>query len=177
MFIIWGLPGGTSGKEPTCHRKRQGFNSWVGKIPWRRKWQPTLVFLPGKFHGHWRLLGCSPWGHQELDMGEQLSTHFHYLSNKYNLPRASIFLFSLLIFLSYKPMKNSFHFCRCFAGKYWIDEWKNLPCHCLLQPQNILLIFNECLFYTILLQSTICLAWENSKATWQIFSCIFKLLP
>ena len=37
-----------------------GFNPWVGKIPWRRKWQPTLVFLPGKSHGQRSLVGCSP---------------------------------------------------------------------------------------------------------------------
>ena len=107
MFIIWGLPGGTSGKEPPCQRKRQGFDSWVGKIPWRRKRQPTPVFLPGKFHGQWRLVGYSPWGHQELDMSEQLSTHVHYLSNKYNLPTASIFLFSLPVLSLYhmKPWR------------------------------------------------------------------------
>ena len=35
---------------------------WVGEIPWRRKWQPTVVFLPGKSHGWWNLIGCSPWG-------------------------------------------------------------------------------------------------------------------
>ena len=43
-------------------------------IPWRRKWQPTPVFLPGKFHGLRSLVGYSPWGHKELDMTEPL--HF-----------------------------------------------------------------------------------------------------
>ena len=49
-----GFPGGTSGKEPACQcrrLKRRGFSSWVGKIPWRRAWQPTPVFLPGDSHG------------------------------------------------------------------------------------------------------------------------------
>ena len=41
---------------------RPGFNPWVRKIPWRRKWQPTPVFLPGKFHGWRSLVGYSPWG-------------------------------------------------------------------------------------------------------------------
>ena len=48
------LPLWLSGKESTCQcqrHRRYGFNPWVGKIPWRRKWQPTPVFLPGKFHG------------------------------------------------------------------------------------------------------------------------------
>ena len=52
--------------------------SQVGKIPWRRKWQPTPVLLPGKCHG-WRCLGgYSPWDHQELDTAEQL--HFSTVS-------------------------------------------------------------------------------------------------
>ena len=43
-----------------CRRLR--FDRWVGRIPWRRKWQPTLVFLSGKSHGQRSLAGCSPWG-------------------------------------------------------------------------------------------------------------------
>jgi len=41
-------------------------------IKWRRKWQPTPVFLPGKSHGWWNLVGYSPWGRKELDTTEQL---------------------------------------------------------------------------------------------------------
>ena len=48
---------------------------WVRKIPWRRTWQPTLVFLPGKSPGQRSLEGYSPWGHKESDTAEQLSTH------------------------------------------------------------------------------------------------------
>jgi len=44
--------------------RRHRFNSWIRKIPWRRKWQPTPEFLPGKFHGQWDLVGYSPWGHR-----------------------------------------------------------------------------------------------------------------
>ena len=47
-----------------------GFDPWVGKFPWRREWQPTLVFLLGEFHGQRSLAGYSPWGHKELDMIE-----------------------------------------------------------------------------------------------------------
>ena len=62
-----------SGKEPTwqCRRcKRCAFDSWVGTIPRRRKWQPTPIFLPGESHGQRSLVGYSPWGHKELDMAE-----------------------------------------------------------------------------------------------------------
>ena len=54
--------------------KWHGFNPWVRKIPWRKKWQPTPVFMPGKFHGQRRLAGISPWDHKELDTTESLST-------------------------------------------------------------------------------------------------------
>ena len=53
--------------------RRPRFNPWVGKIPWRRKWQPTPVFLPGKSHGQRSLAGYSPWHHKELDLTEQLT--------------------------------------------------------------------------------------------------------
>ena len=52
--IFQSFPGGTSGKEPACQCrrcKRSGFDPWVGRIPWRRKWQPTLIFLSEESHG------------------------------------------------------------------------------------------------------------------------------
>ena len=52
--------------------ERPGFDLWVGKTPWRRKWQPTLVFWPGKPHGQRSLVGYSPRGHKRLDTTEQL---------------------------------------------------------------------------------------------------------
>ena len=69
-----------SSKKSTCqHRRcrRHGIDPWVGKSPWRRKWQPTPAFLPGTSHGQRRLVGYSPWGHKESDMTEWLSTHTH----------------------------------------------------------------------------------------------------
>ena len=68
---------GWGGKESACQcrrHKRCKFNPWIGKIPWRKKWQPTPVFLPGQFHGQRSLVGYSLWGCKELDMTEQ-STH------------------------------------------------------------------------------------------------------
>ena len=57
-----------------CMRhRRHGFDPWVGKIPWRRKWQPTPAFLPEKPHGRRRLAGYSLWGHIESDMTEWLN--------------------------------------------------------------------------------------------------------
>ena len=56
------LPRWTNGKESACQCKRHRFNPWVRKIPWRRAWQPTPIFLPGEPHGHRSLAGFSPRG-------------------------------------------------------------------------------------------------------------------
>ena len=64
------FPGSSGGKESACRCRRPGFNPWVGKIPWRRKWQLTPAFLPGKFHGQRGLVGYSPWGCEEPDTNE-----------------------------------------------------------------------------------------------------------
>ena len=74
MNILWGLLRWHNGKECACQYrrcKRHRFNPWVGMI-WRRKWQATPVFLPGKFLG---LVGYSPWSCKESDMIEWLRTH------------------------------------------------------------------------------------------------------
>ena len=58
------------GKESTCHCRRRGFDPWVGKIPCRRAWQSTLVFLPGEFHEQRSLARYSPWDHKESNVTE-----------------------------------------------------------------------------------------------------------
>ena len=71
------LPWWCCGKASACqHRSRGrcGFDPWVRKIPWRRKWQSTPVFLPGISHGQRSLVGYSPWGCKESEMTEQLCT-------------------------------------------------------------------------------------------------------
>ena len=67
-----GLPRQFTGKDSTCQCRRCRFHPWAGKIPWRRKWQPTPGFLPGKSHGQRSLAGYSPWGHKESETAEQL---------------------------------------------------------------------------------------------------------
>ena len=64
--LHWGFPGDSDGKETR-------FNPWVGKIPWRRKCQPTRVFLPEESHGQRSLVGCSPWSCEESDTTERLT--------------------------------------------------------------------------------------------------------
>ena len=63
MKSRWGFPGGISGEEPACQcrkHKRHGLDPWVGKIPWRRKWQPTPVLVPGESRSQRSLAGYSP---------------------------------------------------------------------------------------------------------------------
>ena len=60
------LPGWLSGKESACRCRRRRFHPSVGKIPWRRKWQPASVFLPGKSHGQRSLVGSSPEGAKRI---------------------------------------------------------------------------------------------------------------
>ena len=70
--LIWGFPGSVSGREPTCQcrkHKRHDCDPQV-KIPWRRAWQPTPVFLLEESLGQRSLEGYSPWGHKESDMTE-----------------------------------------------------------------------------------------------------------
>ena len=74
-----GFPGGASGKEPACQwmrYKKHGFDPLVGKIPWRRTWQSTPVFLPGKSHGQKSLVGYGGEGCEESERTEvSQSTH------------------------------------------------------------------------------------------------------
>ena len=69
-----GLTGGTSGKESA---KRLRFDPWVGKISWRRKWQPTPIFLPVKLQEQRSPVAYSPVYCKELDTTEQLNTHVY----------------------------------------------------------------------------------------------------
>ena len=69
--------GGSVVKTPPVNAGDVGLIPESERFPWRRKWQPTPVFLPGKSPGQRSLAGYSPWGGQESDMIEQLSTHTH----------------------------------------------------------------------------------------------------
>ena len=98
LWLVGRLRGGSVGKVSACsigsclQCKRHGFDSWIGKILWRRKWLPTPVFLPGKSHEQRSLAGYSPRGCKESATSERLSTsrgtrpllvalaHFHCVS-------------------------------------------------------------------------------------------------
>ena len=69
-------------KESICQCRRWGFDPWVGKILWRRKWQPTPSCLSGKSHRHRSLACCNSWGHKESDMTWQFNNSNN--NNKFN---------------------------------------------------------------------------------------------
>ena len=60
--VFGSFPGGSDGKESAGNAGDSGFDPWVGKIPWKRVWQPIPVFLPGESQGQRSLVGYSPWG-------------------------------------------------------------------------------------------------------------------
>ena len=86
MLTDPGFPAGAGGKEPACQcrrHKRHGFDSWVGKILWKRVWQPILVFLPGESHGQRSLAGYDPldlWVVKSRTQLKGLSLHAPVLS-------------------------------------------------------------------------------------------------
>ena len=74
-FHMLDFPGGSDSKSIYLQCGKPRFDPWVGKIPWRRKWQPTPVFLPGDSQGQRSLVGCRLWGRTELDTTEWLTLH------------------------------------------------------------------------------------------------------
>ena len=74
VYLRTGFPGGSEVKASASSAgdlgSIPGFNPWEEKIPWRREWQPTPVFLPGESHGWRSLIGYSPWGLKESDTTE-----------------------------------------------------------------------------------------------------------
>ena len=92
IISILGFPGDINGKEPTCqcrrHRRRQ-FELCIRKIPWRRAWQPTPVFLPGESHRQRSLAGYSPQSCKELDTTDvtlvcmHVSVYYQYTDTVY----------------------------------------------------------------------------------------------
>ena len=70
ILYHWAIP-----ERNLLPNKRLRFDPWVGMVPWRREWLPTLVFLRGKFPGQGSLADYSPWGHKELDKTEDVNKH------------------------------------------------------------------------------------------------------
>ena len=136
-------------KEPICQcrrRKRLRFNPWIGKIPWRMKWQPTSVFLPGKLHGQKSLVGYSPWDCKESDTTEHAYTYipFSALKHQGKWPAMEIKLVSSsILFKTVHKAKLS------DATVHWKARQMNMKLSiCAFSPVNAViqvpLLFNWC---------------------------------
>ena len=120
-----------------CRRPR--FDPWVGKIPWRRKWQLTPVFLPGEPHRQGSLLGCSLWGHHSLcsckksDMTERLTLSVLYrgsVSQSSQLFATPVKMrpFELVLIQStWHPFKRTFLVRWMQRKKSYEVSWKKFP--------------------------------------------------
>ena len=110
-----------SDKESACqcrNCRRWEFNPWGRKIPWRRKWQPTPVLLPGESHGQRSLSGYSPRGCKESDTTERLSMHTHALCSMYiwkNVSSTNLIVYKLFLNKIFLKVKKCFptHYSVC----------------------------------------------------------------
>ena len=87
--LLWNK-GFLSGRESACQcrrHKRRGFDPWIRKILWKRKWQPTSVFLPGESHGHRSLAGYSPWGRKWVNVTMRLNNNKCHIKPQHSLFR------------------------------------------------------------------------------------------
>ena len=136
-----------------CRRCRTGgFDPWVGKIPWRRKWQPTLLFLPEKSHGQRSLEGYSPWGckvrHDRAHMQFKLLLGLGSCSHHHPLPHLPVYLVFFLstrIGGSQKPISENLFTIPYFWDKHLCPQ--NTPFLKASEPASLLhiaLLIHSC---------------------------------
>ena len=139
MFL--GFPGGSDGKKKKCLQcERLRFTPWVRKIPWRREWLPSPVFLPRESHGQRSLAVYHPWGHQESETTGRLA-HYLYMCvslqlcptlfnpMNYSYPGSSVLgiLHSTMMEWVAIPFSRSSSWLRdwtrvsCIAGEFFTD--------------------------------------------------------
>ena len=127
------LPWWLRGKSVCLQCGRPGFDPWVGKIPWRRKWQPTPVFLPREFHGQRSLVGYSSRGRKELDTTEWLHFHFHFRPDNMLLGIIQREWESKKVDIIGKRrhcLGDNFKWGRRIQSKALLEQYGNLdPCH------------------------------------------------
>ena len=91
------FPGGSVVKNSLANAERRGFNFWIGKILWRMKWQPTPVFLCGKYHGQRSLVDYSSWSLKRVEQDIATKQQQHYIILHFIFPCALVtmsFIFS-----------------------------------------------------------------------------------
>ena len=107
--LILTYPCGAVVKNPPANAGDVGSIS-VRKILWRRKWQPTRVFLPGKFHRQRSLVDYSPWGHKELNTTDQLTFSVHLHAYLWSVRRFCTLIHLVLRSVSIHPLNQALYF-------------------------------------------------------------------
>ena len=109
LSIWWkGLPGGSGSKVSACRVRDPGLIPGLGRSTGEGKWQPTLVLLPGKFHGQRSLVGYRPQGCKESDVTEQL----HFTSLSFKRQASFNFMAAVTICSDFGAQENKL--CHCF---------------------------------------------------------------
>ena len=124
-----GFPGGSDGKESVLQCGTPGFDPWVRKIPWRRKWKPTPVFLPGEFHGQREPGGLHPMGSPRVRHDWATNTHTHtifYIHSRQILPDPVNMCPFLGTSISSTASLTSYS---QHVGPQWFDDDTKLPWH------------------------------------------------
>ena len=119
--------------------RRPGFNPWVSKVPWRRKWKPSPIFLPGEVHRQRSLSGYSPQGHKELDMTEWL-IHTHKRWENWGLERNGFVLSPKVNTCLFKFYNLGFWQGPIFSVNIFLVQKPNFYAHwvCLWQDTHAL---------------------------------------
>ena len=113
-----GFPWWLSGKESACQcrrHKRCRFDPWVGNIPWRRKWQPSPLFLPGKSHGQRSLVVYSLWCGKRVRHDLATKQQYWFYSN---IPEKK----KLVLFKYSRKLKITHHYI--WSSLYWYLSWE-----------------------------------------------------
>ena len=135
---------------PANAHKRPEFNPWVKKIPWRRKWQLTPVFLPGKFHKQRSMEGYSPWGRKESDTTEYAHTHTHTHT------RVCVWVFWAQ------------HLESCISNCHYYDKDKgNARCYEIAQLEDLILSMGWKMSHSKLCFKLISENWIDSNQNWR----------
>ena len=128
VYMCIGLPWWLSGKESACQAGDAGWIPGLGRFPWRRKWQPILVFfLPWKPHGQRSLAGYSPWGHQRVrhDLVTKRQQQIHVCECRKNTPVSAGRLCDGVVMLcTVFPESSSLHIS-VFTGHCTRNAWSD----------------------------------------------------
>ena len=130
------FPADSDGEESACNAERPGFDPSVGKIPWKREWHPTPLFLPEEFHGQRRLAVHSPQDCKDLDTTEQLTcTHTHVQTLRLSFSKPALCLGYI-----YHTLHPSFvclgSFHNHVSSRTWVS-FPSLPTESWLTPLRV----------------------------------------